>query len=236
MKTIILLPLIMTASCSATNWAERSAKLAAQPNVKIPEGTYMIKCNDAGKENFRLAARQHIWRSLCMSLFWAPIVSIFWSTTVAFPFYYLFSKGLLELTNDPRYAIELIVSPSAHLEETNTFTMKIPLANSKAGSVVSEKRLRKPHKALASFFIAKAAPSYQKSQVENIKIHLQIMTAGGKRWLAASRHLFLSKRRLLKFKKHRFSEWTMELTKNAQETEKWEKELPIQKQARENDW
>ncbi len=236
MKTTILLPILFTASCSAaaTNgWEKRSAELAAQPNVPIPQGIYHIRCNDPGKEKFRLAAREKIWRSLGMSFFW-NLVTFNIATMAAIPFYYAFKKGALELTKDPRYAIELVVTPSEIVEEADAFRMRIPFANTNGGKFVSEKRLRKAKDAPASYFIAKAAPSYEPSETKNIKIHLQVLTEKGKRWLAAGRRSILSRRRLLKFKKHRFSEWTMELTRSAQvkahkKPHGREKELPMHK-------
>lgn len=197
MKTfnyLILSTAFMAASTTAKSWKALSREAQAMPNVMIPQGTYTVRCNDHGKANgLWLAYRESMWRNvLSFGL-------------LGVPFYYIFSKGLLELS--PRTAVEFEIEHTDAM--TNAFTMKLPESSDMKNKYVSEKKLQKESR--ASFTLAKPGPSYDASNDKVFEVYLRMMSSRSdrRRWFRAGRRRWFSNRRKLRMAHNKMSQWTL---------------------------
>lgn len=236
MKTLRFLllssALVASSTSAASKWKTRSDELEKQPNVAIPEGSYTIKCNDKERSQYYIATKDKIWRTLGIAYF----IPFGWIGAI--PFYYIFAKGLMELSPDPRYAVEFIVQNSENDQYENGFQLQVAEKakthggeQSHGGKYVSEKKLKKESK--ASLIIAKAAPSYDANETQNINVHLRMISTKRTRWFRAGRRRFISSRRKLRMAHHKFSEWTMILKKSVAEIEQ---ELETQAETEDQVW
>ena len=215
MKTFkfVLLSSALVATGSAwggPSWKTRSIELLNKPNVVIPEGSYTIKCNDRKRTQYHIASKNRIWHTL--GLFGGV------GALAAIPFYYIFAKGLLELTPDSRYAVEFIVQHAENSDHENAIKLQVAEGNrGHEGKYISERKLKKESK--ASYILAKAGPNYSADETQDINVHLRMISKKRSRWFRSGRRLFLSRRRKLRMAHHKYSEWTLQLKKTAGELE-----------------
>ena len=182
-------------------WKAKSNILLQKPSVDIPEGIYTIQCDDPWKKKFHIGSKNNMLHTLALT---SPFI-LFGSWLYAIPFYYVFEHGLLELTPDPKRAVEFIVQHAKDTEETNAINLLAADGNQDhVGKHVSGNRLKR--RGDASLFVAKAGPSYT---TEKMNVYLRLIKNRSSRWLRVGRGRVLSRRRKLRLAHHKFSQWTM---------------------------
>lgn len=146
------------------------------------------------------------YASFAASTILAPMIAMGTAAAiVAYPFYHLFTKGLLEVTaRDP------VIFTVEHLKDSqipNAFriSVKLALTEEQDKAYIAGSRVKKPEKAI--IMTAKGGPRYGP---EELNVFLQlIFNDGSKRWLAAGdKHNFGTDHHL-EINRWHMSEWRL---------------------------